>query len=258
MQEYKGNAIYNYILNRKYSYFFCVKNNWVLIYGNACCMPKLLVYVSKVPSLNIPIGNDEHSAFLKSFKLSKYLNLPFLCVRFMPKSSELYLWQEECAKWRKMRFDTLRDVYESFGLVEPGIAKKAINQYSSSPYHDWQRENLGRITVSNLDLIKFKEDKTEENIELKRSKQALESWEPYRADYPNFALLLNTIVSSGKKIKFSLYYTLLHEGRVGERVEDISKIKLYNFFIPKQSISCDQVQYACRGIFAPQNLINGG
>ena len=25
MQEYKGNAIYNYILNRKYSYFFCVK-----------------------------------------------------------------------------------------------------------------------------------------------------------------------------------------------------------------------------------------
>lgn len=80
MQEYKGNAIYNYILNRKYSYFFCVKNNWVLIYGNACCMPKLLVYVSKVPSLNIPIGNDEHSAFFEIFQAVEIFKSSFsLC-----------------------------------------------------------------------------------------------------------------------------------------------------------------------------------
>ena len=254
MQEYRGNDIYKYILNNNYEYFFCVENNWILVYGNDQSVPKIIVYVSKVKNIEASFTDEEKSAINKSYIIAKYLKLPFICVRFMVKSTVVLVWRTDTRSWEKMSYDQLRDLYEKFGVVQPGTAKKPVNQYVSSPYHDWQRQNLGRITVSDFDLIKYRNNKVEQIIELKRSKKSLEQWTPYRDDYANFALLINTIVLSGKNILFTLYYNFMQDGIIGNRREDISRIKVYDFKVPNTLITSQQVHYNLRGTFEPQDL----
>lgn len=59
MPEYKGNAIYDYIIANKLDYFFCVENEWILLYGNTQSIPRLVVYVSKVDDINSNFSTQE-------------------------------------------------------------------------------------------------------------------------------------------------------------------------------------------------------
>ena len=192
----------------------------------------------------------------KAFSIARYFNLPFLFVRFMANHDRVVIWEESDGQWRTVTYDQLRDIYESYGVVQPGTARKRVNQYTSSPYHDWQRNNLGRITVSDFDLIKYSSGRVQEIIELKRSKIPLKTWKPYPNDYPNFALLINTIVGSGKKIPFTLYYNFMRDGQMGRRTEDTSHIKVFDFLIPGNMISSDQVRYRIRGYYRLHRLLH--
>ena len=173
----------------------------------------------------------------------------------MENSEVVRVWEEKVGQWRTLKYDQLRDIFESYGVVQPGTAKKRVNQYTSSPYHDWQRNNLGRITVSDFDLIKYQDNEVKEIVELKRSKITLDHWRPYTKDYPNFALIINTIVRSGKRIPFTLYYNLMKAGQKGTREEDISQIKVFNFLIPDHVISSSQVRYSFRGYYTLEQLL---
>ena len=254
--EYSGNAIYEYVYNEDLDYYYSAKDNWMLVYGNSASIPKILVFASKVENIASACSDKEMQEANKAFSFARYLKLPFIFVRFMVNNDQVGLWEESAGNWRTVTYDQLRDIYERYGVVQPGTAKKRVNQYTSSPYHDWQRNNLGRITVSDFDLIKFSNGQWQEIIELKRSKYSMDKWNPFTNDYPNFALLINTIVGSGKNISFSLYYNLLKDGPMGSRVEDISIIKVYDFIIPDEMITSNQVKYQLRGYYKLEKLLS--
>lgn len=254
--EYTGNAIYDYVYEKKLDYYYSAEHTWMLVYGNASSIPKVLVYVSKVANIKSPCSDEEMAEVKKVLSIARYLKLPFISVRFMEKSEVIDVWEESVKKWQTMAYDQLRDVYERYGVVQPGTARKCVNQYTSSSYHDWQRDNLGGITVSDFDLVRYEDGKVKEIIELKRSKVPLNVWNPYRNDYPNFALLINTIVGSGKRIPFTLYYNLMSAGQKGMRKENISQIKVFDFIIPKNMISFNQVQYSFRGCYKLEQLLS--
>ena len=253
--EYTGNAIYDYIYDKNLDYYFSAEHDWTLVYGNAESIPKIMVFASKVPDIKSNCTDNELKAANKAFSVAKYLKLPFIFVRFMINNNLVRILEENVGKWQIVTYDELRDIYEKYGVVQPGTAKKPVNQYTSSSYHVWQRNNLGRITVSDLDLIKYNSGQVQEIIELKRSKIPLNRWTPYNNDYPNFALIINAIVGSGGKIPFTLYYNLMGSGERGMRAEDISLIKVYDFIIPKDMISSDRVEYRLRGYYKPDQLL---
>ncbi|MGF0065940.1 hypothetical protein ACQRCQ_11950 [Lachnospiraceae bacterium SGI.085] len=254
--EYMGNAIYDYVYNEDLDYYYSAEHNWMLVYGNSASIPKIMVFASKVADINSDGTADEMKEANKALSIARYLKLPFIFVRFMVNNDLVGIWEESVGKWQTVTYDQLRDIYERYGVVQPGTARKRVNQYTSSPYHDWQRNNLGRITVSDFDLIKYNNGQVQEIIELKRSKIPLNTWTPYPNDYPNFALLINTIVGSGKDISFTLYYNLMRAGQMGMRVEDTSQIKVFDFIIPKNMISSNQVQYRLRGYYKLDQLLN--
>lgn len=216
--EYTGNAIYDYVYEEDLDYYFSAEHTWMLVYGNAASVPKILVFANKVSDINDDCTAEELNESNKALSIARYLNLPFIFVRFMVNSEVVSVWEESVRQWRMLEYDQLRDIYERYGVVQPGTARKRVNQYTSSPYHDWQRSNMGRITVSDFDLIKYVDGEVKEIVELKRSKIPLDTWTPYTNDFPNFALLINTIVGSGKRIPFTLYYNLMRAGQKGMRV----------------------------------------
>lgn len=254
--EYSGNSIYEYVYRNNLNYYYSAEHSWMLVYGNAYSIPKIMVFASKVVDINGECSSKEKSEAQKAFSIAKFLKLPFIFVRFTTGSNLVSFWDACTGSWSRLSYEQLRDIYEKYGVVQPGTAMKPINQYSSSPYHDWQRNNLGRITVSDFDLIKYANGEVSEIIELKRSKIPLETWEPYTNDYPNFALLINTIIGSGKDVPFTLYYNLMREGEKGFREEDISRIKVYDFCIPISMISCNQVKFKFRGYYNLEQLFN--
>lgn len=254
--EYTGNAIYDYVYDEDLDYYYSAEHTWMLVYGNAASIPKIMVIASKVDNVSSGWIGEERNEANKAYSIAKYLRLPFIIVRFMVNSEVVRVWEENAGEWRTLTYDQLRDIFEGYGVVQPGTARKRVNQYTSSPYHDWQRTNLGRITVSDFDLIKYVDGEVKEIIELKRSKIPLDSWNPYSNDYPNFALLINTIVGSGKNIPFSLYYNLMRDGQMGMREEDLSRIKVFDFIIPANMISCNQVRYSFKGYYRLDQLLN--
>ena len=254
--EYTGNAIYDYVYDEDLDYYYSAEHTWMLVYGNAASIPKIMVIASKVDNVSSGWIGEERNEANKAYSIAKYLRLPFIIVRFMVNSEVVRVWEENAGEWRTLTYDQLRDIFEGYGVVQPGTARKRVNQYTSSPYHDWQRTNLGRITVSDFDLIKYVDGEVKEIIELKRSKIPLDSWNPYSNDYPNFALLINTIVGSGKNIPFSLYYNLMRDGHMGMREEDLSRIKVFDFIIPANMISCNQVRYSFKGYYRLDQLLN--
>jgi hypothetical protein len=254
--EYTGNAIYDYVYEEDLDYYFSAEHTWMLVYGNAASVPKILVFANKVADINDDCTAEELNESNKALSIARYLNLPFIFVRFMVNSEVVSVREESVGQWRMLGYDQLRDIYERYGVVQPGTARKRVNQYTSSPYHDWQRSNLGRITVSDFDLIKYVDGEVKEIVELKRSKIPLHTWTPYTNDFPNFALLINTIVGSGKRIPFTLYYNLMRAGQKGMRVEDTSRIKVFDFVIPNTMISSNQVQYRFRKYSTLEELLS--
>jgi hypothetical protein len=256
VMEYTGNAIYNYIYDENLDYYYSAEPTWMLVYGDASSIPKIMVFVSEVDSINNNCSDVEINKANKAFSIARYLRLPFIFVRFMVNSGVVGVLEENDGQWRTLTYDQLGDIYAEYDVVQPGTAGKRVNQYISSSYHAWQRNSLGGITVSDFDLIKFIDDEVKEIVELKRSKKSLNDWEPYHNDYPNFALLINTIIGSGKNIPFTLYYNLMKDGQKGMREEDISSIKVFDFIIPNNVISCNQVCYSFRGYYRLDQLLN--
>ncbi len=254
MPFYTGNAIYDYIKQNNLDYFFCVKNSWTLIYGDSKSDPKLFAFVKKVNDLESKLSEEEVNQLEKAKKIAENLSLPFIFICFQDNSNELYVQRNN--KKEKVTFEGLKDIFSRFNLSNPGVPFKPLNQYSSSLYHDWQRKNLGNITVSDLDLVKFDQDDIIEIIELKRSKKQLRYWTPYEDDFPNFKLIINAIFNSKRKINFSIYYNLLREDRDRIRTEDISLIKVFNFEIPSRKQEIDPSKYTLVGCFRPKDLLN--
>nr|WP_325204405.1 hypothetical protein [uncultured Oscillibacter sp.] len=255
--EYNGNAVYSYIVeNELENYYFPAENTWILLYGDAYSNPRILVLALRAEALQEPFSKEEKTAVRAAVDVSKELGLPFIGVRFVPGSDQVLVWETTEKKPERMSYDELRDLYEEYGVVQPGTPRKSVNQYVSSSYHTWQRANLGKITVSDLDLLRYGEEgELRKIIELKRSKYAIDRWKPFDTDFPNFALVINAIVDSGRNIPFQIYYNVLRDGPKGRREDDISQIKVFAFDIPEETIDSMGVKYKDCGVFQLDELL---
>jgi len=197
-------------------------NAWALIYGdrNSTPLACALVYGK---SWNFQV--EMHTLLKRIAEASK---IPFVSIMFDDAATEItdvfFKINEE--EMLLISLSDLRDIFESFGLpVKRGAASKAINDSSSSAYHQWQRANLGSITVSDIDLFrKSSGGAPGEIIELKRSYISLEKWRPFPDDYANFNLLSSVADRCG--VLFTIAYNLREKSPFRD---DATRLSVYKY-----------------------------
>lgn len=223
MRYYQSNAIYDRLQRQdNHSLAWAAANAWTLVYGNGNSDPTTLALVagrSWIPQ----------SEIISAVKyLGERSGTPTIEIYFDDSVDQI-----EDVKVRFDRSDLtrvslveLKSIFSEFGLsVTTGSVSKAINSASSSAYHNWQRANLGHITVSDIDLFRIDEHGIpNEIIELKRSYIGLDSWKPFPADYANFNLLMKMARSSS--LAMTIAYNVRHRDPF---FDDASKVSIFDY-----------------------------
>lgn len=262
--KYEGNAITKYIIDNKLDdYFFSAKNSWLLLYGKKegkVPEPRLLAFVCEVND-DYGCTAEQKKSFYDAVIVSKELKLPLLAIRFK-KNCNTVAVTEKGIPTRLITYPELKEKFQKEYNVIPEAehGNKDINAYSSSSYHEWQRQALGGIVVTDLDLVKIdRHNETIEKIfELKRSFRPLYEWEPYKVDNLNFCLIINAIIASKKNIPFHLFYNRYIDDINGNRIDDISKMSVFAFDIPWESgtfVSSENVKWKHLCCLSPSSLI---
>lgn len=217
---YKTNNVYERLENLSdHSFKWVSGNAWFLVYGDGESNPAI---IAAVWGQNAPIPKDMLRLLMQ---LSTAAELPFACIRFDDAAESIASVQLSIngERFEEVGLNELRTRFASFGLplAGPQGTTKAINDQASSAYHHWQRQNLGRITVSDIDLLRLAEDGTpSEIIELKRSYLPLERWRPYSADYPNFDLL--NIIAERCSLPLTIAYNVRHKNPFRDDASELS------------------------------------
>lgn len=264
--NYEGNGITQYIVDNKLNdYFFSAKNSWLLLYGKKegdVPVPRLLAFVCEVND-GYEYTAEQKKNLLDAIVISKELNLPLLAIRFKKNCNDVAV-REKGVPTRLITYSELKEKFQKKYNVIPKAehGNKDINAYSSSSYHDWQRQALGGIVVTDLDLVKIdRHNETIEKIfELKRSRTFINYWTPYPEDSMNFCLIINAIIASKKNIPFCLLYNR-YEMIDGNRIDDISKLSSFSFDVPWESgtfISSENVKWKRQCYLPPSSLIPAG
>lgn len=238
MKRYTTNAIYEYLKEKKDAltrkYLFIEEDSWLLIYGTADAVPRLVLIASSLKDgLEGPFSDFEKTAL----SITSYFPLPVRMLRFTPGRfhEAVSISDESNRTLSRISGSQLYDkLFAGYQLpADANALAKPVNSATSSEFHDWQRNFLsGRIKVSDIDLIRYGEDyKPLVIFELKRSYQDLHRWVPYRDDYPNFILLRRTIPAA---IPIFILYNKLYKGN--PRIEDISKIRAFKIEDDKPGI----------------------
>lgn len=231
MSYYKSNRLYESIIEGSHNHFKFVSGNiWQLVYGDAYCDPKLLVLASGVNGNNYSseLNPAEQEAFLVLQQISEASGIPLRVVKFnidLQEVSEVITYKQGEIPL-KVSMDGLRRLFSADGVpVSNSPTRKYLNDASSSAYHNWQRESLGReLKVSDFDLWKVDRNGNPlELYELKRSFISLDRWQPYPDDYNNFRLIYNVIRRTN--LTFKIVYNVRKKN---PWVDDVSKVKLFN------------------------------
>ncbi len=226
MRYYRSNAVYE-TLEKEYEehpFVWATGNAWVLVYGDSISQPVLLV-LALGSSCNRPVY-----LFELVRTLSEVTDMRALALEFDDGIREI----EEAVVWpdiQQTHYDActlteLRDLFEELSLpVGNGRVRKAINDQSSSAYHNWQRSALGReIVVSDLDLFRVDGNCVTEVVELKRSFYTLSDWKPYPQDYRNFTLI-SKLLEKGE-IGFHIVY---NQRRKMPFHDDASSVSIFSY-----------------------------
>lgn len=227
---YKSNSVYEYLsrCDNKENFFWVSGNMWLILYGNQESEPKVLTVVSEM-DISKELCEGEIVAVKTAKKLVEGTNVMCNFIRFQPKKKieNVIYWEEGDSRLSNISSDNLKKRLEAYGLKINSLrAKKDINSKSSSPYHEWQRENMGaEIVASDIDLIRMTNSEPIELIELKRSKIPIEKWQPYQEDYRNFLLLSR--LANYRKLQFYIVYN--HRQKVPVFIDDIQILKVFEF-----------------------------
>lgn len=230
---YRTNALYNYIREKDIRKFeYCSGDLWQVVYGNSYCEPKLLVVISGVNAsdINLPISVEEEKAFRKILDIANQSNIPSMFIRFtVDQDMESVYKYTEKNEFQQISLEKLKDIYSKYDLpINNSQTGKYLNDRTSSAYHNWQRDSLGRnLKVSDIDMVKvdLNNNSILEVYELKRSKICLKDWKPYKDDYNNFKLLSNLFNKCVENIPFKIVYNY----RCSDPwKDDISRLKIFN------------------------------
>lgn len=229
MDYYVGNAVYDYLIenNMQHNFFWMSADKWLLVYGDEHHEPKVVSVVSQ-GDISEELTQSEKNALKVVKNIVKNTDVGMNFIKYNPNKElqEVKYWELEEVEPITINMGQLKNRFLAYGLKMNSIAtSKEINDKSSSSYHEWQRQNMGSsITVTDIDLIRFSDNKVGEIIELKRSKDAIEEWEPYQDDYNNFILLSKLAVKANID-----FYILYNYRRKKPFLDDISKLKMFEF-----------------------------
>lgn len=237
MTYYKSNALYDKIKEMGLTNFKFVSGDaWQLVYGNDACNPLLLVFAkgTTFTEYNQELSEQDIDAINLLSHVSDRTGLQLIIIKFQTDMSIIQevLFAYSDLKFQKISLSGLSALYGKYGLpVSNTSTDKYLNDKTSSAYHNWQRQSLGRsLTVSDIDLWRIDETATPEIIfELKRSYYSLERWKPFTDDYNNFRLISN--LCNMASLNFKIAYNVRTKYPF---YDDISKIKLFEVDFNKQ------------------------
>lgn len=195
-------------------------NSWILVYAQPNGRPVALVFVRGESTTN-----DDVEGYAR--QLAERAHLQFLDISFDDTAATIESVQIRQASGNDVT-TSLADLklrFAELGLpVSTGTVSKAVNDKTSSAYHDWQRNNLGAIRVTDLDLLRVINAEIVEIVELKRSFSNLDQWQPYKVDYPNFNAIANLCVLSG--VRFTIAYNVRTKNPLHD---DPSRLSLFSY-----------------------------
>lgn len=228
---YEGNGIYEYLAGcRERDHFYWTgQNMWLLVYGDRAHDPKVVTVASGRPfRYGRRPSEDERQAVQTALCMTEAAEIPVNFVRFDPEREvrEVEYWEEGMNDAARISSEELKKRFQSCGLtMNRRKAQKAINDKSSSPYHEWQRAHMGSfVAAADVDLIRMKGGRPAEILELKRSFIPLPDWKPWRADYENFYLL------SALAQRCGMRFCIVYNRRTKEPYrDDVSRLKLFSF-----------------------------
>ena len=229
MSYYKTNAVYDQLISRGHHSFRWLSGNaWALLYGDATGTPRVAVLAhgrSWQPDL---------ACVSTVGRLFTKLKLPCLDILFDDSAAdiaEVTLASQIGGSGTVTSLSELRDIFARHGLpVATTSIHKAVNDATSSAFHQWQRSSLGAsIRVTDIDLLRVDgAGEVLEVLELKRSYLALTQWMPFAQDFPNFNLLLAALTPIG--VPLTIAYNVRH--KQPRFLDDPSSIKVFKYANP--------------------------
>lgn len=228
MNYYSSNDVYVRLNALSDSGFIWVSGNaWMLIYGDQHASAKTIVFVF---GSSVRKGNPgEIERTKQSCSLARQLAvgrcIPFHIIEYNDEVKEI---DSVLLDKKQVSLEILKKKFEEIGLpVTQGTVGKAINSQNSSAYHQWQRNSLGAITVSDIDLVRMDSSllKPIEVVELKRSFKSLTEWSPYSEDFHNFDLIVD--VTSKVGANFTIAYN--YHVKRPQYVDDASQLSLFEY-----------------------------
>lgn len=231
MQYYSSNDVYSRLGALSDSGFTWVSGNaWMLIYGDEQANAKTMVFVL---GTSIRTGDPvELERARQSCRLLRHLaeerGLPFHIIEFDDEAAEIV---SVVLDKESVSLERLKAIFEDTGLpVTRGSVGKAINSQKSSAYHQWQRDSLGAITVSDIDLVRMDTSCSRpiEVVELKRSFKPVTQWKPYPQDFRNFDLIVDVISRIGAQFTIAYNYHV----KTPDYVDDASTLSLFEYPSP--------------------------
>ncbi len=254
--SYDGNAIYDCL--QKNSASFLLKPGqevWPLIYATKDGRPQVVVMVSTDRATPNPffVRQVEH--------LARKAGLPFRRLTFCaappatphgsPAPLTFVMHTEGHAQ--PITQEAWKQEMDRLGVPTQGAANKPINRASSSAYHDWQRANLGNIRVVDLDLLRINpRGQLTHVIELKRSSMGMASWQPFRADQPNFDVIAQVARKAG--VEFELAFTRYNKQTLRESTHQIKVFQFENGWFQHKGIVKGRAWLTGQDLFPPAPL----
>ena len=228
---------------------WCSGNAWIVAYADTNQESRLIAYITGRSVANAKESERKrlHRASVASSLLADSAGIPWAEISFDDQIDEIDSVQLNDSS---VKLPELKRWFANIGLATmPGTTpSKAINDRSSSAYHNWQRSSLGNITVTDVDLIKVVRRKPQISAiyELKRSGQPLNSWRPYVEDFPNFDILSK--LAETANAEFKIVYNVLTSGK--QRIDRADSLKVFNYSHLNQS-------YQEIGIWSFDDFIRG-
>ncbi|WP_414441824.1 hypothetical protein [Burkholderia sp. 22PA0106] len=227
MNYYKSNAVYKELEQSDNHPFVWVSGNaWMLVYANEWSVPRLMVLAHGASWEPEPMAMRVCSAIATS------AGLPVIQVEFDDTADSIDDVRYANSLGGQATTISLVDLkaqFHAFGLpVTSGACGKSVNDSSSSAYHNWQRDNLGAIKVTDIDLVRINSTgMPREIIELKRSYIPLNQWSPFSSDFVNFNVLHD--VARRAVLQFTIAYNVRQTNPFRD---DASWLSLFDYPIP--------------------------
>jgi hypothetical protein len=231
IRYYSSNALYERLEAVGCQQFcWAVGNSWVLLYGDSKGVPRLVICASGTSTVQLDdLGREKiQVTHALAKELAGRANLPFGTIEFDDRVPEI---SNVSLNGTLVSLNDLKRWFSGIGIaVRDDISSaplKALNDTSSSAYHNWQRSALGHIVVTDIDLFRLNTNSRMAMTlyELKRSFIPLDRWAPYRADYSNFNLA--SAFAEMSDVEFHIVYNVRH--KTPRVFDDVSRLRLFSY-----------------------------